>query len=412
MTGPTSGEPESDHVRTETPPVIKPAFDSDAVDLEELNIPPADAVTTTQMTAQTGVRGAPAHDPAITTPLTIVPAAEGYDATTDELPGVFDGIDDLGAYPEPREPFKFRMTFLFGLFAVVAVVMAAAADVVDIFTSIPVDGIAQGTLVLDDLGTNLAVAGFVGAGTMAVGGLLACFGFRWGAGLVGGAGLALAGWSVLVLGLAETPIETAVAITRNPTTPVPFTTTVTRDIGYWLIVGVGGLGLVGFLFSFTQAGRGGRRSLDPWLSALAAVAVLVFAVGPLIPVAGATFADNFGATDIFRIPGNDADSVVPPLYFVGRLVQVGLIAVAGVVGFLLVRTWGLGLAAGAISVGLWMWIGSLGELGDNPIGLAVANLFAPDTIPHGVTSVGAGLTFFLLLVAAIVAASRPTRPRR
>ena len=91
---------------------------------------------------------------------------------------------------------------------------------------------------------------------------------------------------------------------------------------------------------------------------------------------------------------------------------VGLIAVAGVVGFLLVRTWGLGLAAGAISVGLWMWIGSLGELGDNPIGLAVANLFAPDTIPHGVTSVGAGLTFFLLLVAAIVAASRPTRPRR
>jgi hypothetical protein len=246
---------------------------------------------------------------------------------------------------------------------------------------------------------------------MVLGGFFACFGFRWGAGLAGGAGLALAGWSMLVLGLAEVPIETATAITRNPTTADPFTLTVTRDIGYWLIVGVGGLGLVGFLFSFVQAGRGGRRSLNPWVAALAAVAVLVFAAGPLIPVAGAALADNFGATDVFRIPTNDTDSVVPLIYFIGRQIQLGLIALAGVVGLLLVRTWGLGLTAGAISTGLWLWISSLGELGDNPVGLAVANLFAPDTVPHGVTSVGAGLTFFLLLVAAIMAASRPVHRR-
>jgi hypothetical protein len=401
----------SDPVNTQAPPVIQPAYDSDAVNLEELTDPPAEAMATTQMAAQTGVRGASSPDPAITTPLTIVPATDPYGATTDEIPEMFDGVDEFGAYPLPRERFKIRLTFLAGLFAVVAVAMAAVADMVDIFTSIPVDGIAQGTLVLDSFGSNLATAAYVGAAVMVVGGLFACFGFRWGAGLAGGAGLALAGWSLIVLGLAEAPIETATSITRNPTTADPFTLTITRDIGYWLIVGIGGLGLAGFLSSFGQSGRGGRRSLNPWVAALAAVAVLVFAVGPLIPVNGATLADNFGATDIFRIPTNDTDSVVPMLYLIGRQAQLGLIALAGVVGLLLVRTWGIGLAAGSISVGLWMWISSLGELGDNPAGLAVANVFAPDTIPHGVTSVGAGLTFVLVLVAAIMAASHPVRRR-
>ena len=411
-----SAEPEpvpatSDPVNTRTPPVIRPAYDADAIDLEELNDPPAEAMATTQMAAQTGVRGASSQDPAITTPLTIVPATDPYAATTDEIPEVFDGVDEFGAYPRPRERFRVRLTFLVALFAVVAVVMTATADIVDIFTSIPVDGIAQGTLVLDSFGSNLAAAAYAGAGVMVVGGLLACFGFRWGAGLAGGAGLALAGWSMIVLGLAEAPIETATSITRNPTTADPFTLTITRDIGYWMIVGVGGLGLTGFVFSLVQSGRGGRRSLNPWVAALAAVAVLVFAVGPLIPVNGATIADNFGATDVFRIPTNETDSVVPFLYFIGRQIQLGLVAFAGVVGLLLVRTWGIGLAAGSASVGLWMWISSLGELGDNPAGLAVANVFAPDTIPHGVTSVGAGLTFVLVLVAAIMAASHPVRRR-
>ena len=155
-----------------------------------------------------------------------------------------------------------------------------------------------------------------------------------------------------------------------------------------------------FVSSFSQSGTGTRRGLNPWVAALGAVATLVLAAGPLIPVAGATFSVNFGT-----------DGPIPPLeYFIGRLVQVGLIAVIGAVGFLLVRGWGLGLAAGAVSIGAWMWITSLGELGDNPIGLADRNIGAADTIPHGVTTVGAGFTLAMLIIGAAVAASTPQRP--
>lgn len=381
------------------PPLIRPAHDSDAVDLEELANPPVEHVATVQQETQPGVVDVAAGAGLVT------PAYESYepfDSSTDELPALFDGSDDITDYAPAREPFRIRVVFVFAVFGAVAAVMASAADIVDLFTSVPVDGIPQGTLVLEDFGTNLAVGAFIGAGVMVVGGLLACAGQRWGAGLAGGGGLALVGWSVLVLGLAETPIERAREITRNPTIVEPFTLTVTRDLGYWLVVAVGGIGLVVFLCSLIQSGSGARRGLNPWIAAVGAVAPLVLATGPLIPVNGATFADNFG------IDG----SILPTLFFVGRLVQVGLIAAIGAVGFLLVRNYGLGLAAGTVSVALWMWFSSLGELGDKPIGIAVANFDAPDTIPHGVTSVGAGLTVALLIVAIVVATVQPQRPRR
>src|SRR6056297_3465068 len=40
-----------------------------------------------------------------------------------------------------------------------------------------------------------AMAGVPGAAAMVIGGLLACFGIRWGAGLAGGAALAVVGWA-------------------------------------------------------------------------------------------------------------------------------------------------------------------------------------------------------------------------
>ena len=64
---------------------------------------------------------------------------------------------------------------------------------------------------------------------MVLGGLLACFGLRWGAGLVGGAGLAPVGWAGLTIGLAELPIALAESVTRSSSES--FTLSVTRDVG-------------------------------------------------------------------------------------------------------------------------------------------------------------------------------------
>ncbi len=285
------------------------------------------------------------------------------------------------------------------MFGAIATLMTAAADVTDVRTSTPVDGINTGVASLADIGINLPVAGFAGAVVMALGCLLACFDFRWGAGLGGGAGLALAGWSGLTIGLAEVPIAVAESLTR--TSQQSFTLTVTRDLGYWLIVSVGVIGLVVFALSLRSAGTGGHRSLNPWIGALGALSAVILAAGPMIPVGEASFGDNFRSTN--------ALIDLPSAFFGGRLGQVVLIAAAGVVGFLIVRTYGLGLAAGGISVAVWLWLSSLlgiGEdelTGEQPLGIAGFNIGADDTTPHGVTTVGMALTLTMLVVAAVMA---------
>ncbi len=354
-------------------------------------------------TASAGADVGSGSDPSPSSPSTTVAPATPPPAppiVTTEQPLLFDGLDDVAHLPEPRQTARLRLVFVLAFFGAIAGVMATAADVTDVFTTRPIDGIDQGVRVLEDFGTNLPVAVYTGSAVMVLGGLLACFGFRWAAGLAGGAGLALVGWAGLVLGLAEIPIERAVDITRNPTTPEPFTLTVTRDVGWWLILAVAGLGLLVFLASLRMSGTGRRRSLNPWIAAVGALSTLVLAVGPLVPTGNATFADNF----------DWSDSALPPAIFVGRLVQVGLIALAGVLGFLLVRAYGLGLAVGGVSVGLWLWISSLGELGADPRGIADRNPGATDTIPHGVTTIGAILTISLIVLAVVVATLQRQRP--
>ena len=320
---------------------------------------------------------------------------------TAEIPAVFDGHGDLADYPTPREPFQIRIVFLLAIFGAAAMLMAIVADVIDLRTTRPTAGIATGPQSLDDLGSNLAVAGFIGTALMVIGGLLTCFGLRWGAGLAGGAGLAVAGWAALSIGLAEFPIAVAESITR--TSSVQFTLRVTRDLGFWLIVGIGVIGFIVFLASLRSIGSGGRPALNPLIAAITAVAMVVLAFGPLVPVNDAVFADNFRSVD----PNRD----LPAAFFAGRLAQVGLIALAGVVGMLIVRSYGLGLAAGGASVPLWLWFTSLGEIGSNAVGIAEMNPGADSTVPHAVTTVGMVATLALLVVAAAFATYRLTRSR-
>ena len=330
-----------------------------------------------------------------------VPLAVTTMVDTAETPAIFDEAD-LAEYPTPREPFTLRASFILSLFGVAAALMTIVSDVVDIRTTRPAAGIVTGARTLADLGSNLDLAVFAGAAAMVLGSLLACFGLRWGAGVAGGAGLALAGWAGLSIGLAEVPIAVAESVTRASSEE--FVLRVTRDLGWWLIVGVGVIGLLVFITSLRSVGTGGRPALNPLVAALTAVAGVILAFGPLVPVGQADFADNFRSTD----PNLD----LPTAFFAGRLGQVVLIGIAAMVGMLIVRSWGLGFAAGGVTVAATLWITSLIELGDRPVGIADRNPGATDTVPHAVTTVGMVTTLVFLAIAAALATHRLTRAPR
>jgi hypothetical protein len=338
-------------------------------------------------------------------PASGAPAASGL-GSTDELPTqypagspVFDGVDDVDEYTVPSsEGFQLRASFVLAFLAMVATLMASVADVIDIRTSRPVDGIIVGIRTMENFGSNLPVAGFVGAALMLVGGLLSCFGLRWGAGLAGGSGLALAGWSAMTIGLVEVPIHTAEGITRNTGADVNgFELAVTRDLGWFLILAVGVIGIIVFLTTLRMAGTGGRPGLNPWIAAVGAVGAVILAAGPLIPLGEATADLNLGFVGL------------PRAFFAGRLVQLSMIAFTGIVGFLSVRTYGLGLAGGGLGVATWLWATSLAEVGNQPVSLAVGNLGTVETTPHAVTTVGLALSLVMLAVAAALAiVNRPS----
>ena len=329
-----------------------------------------------------------------------VPAPQRRDVTA-EMPvtatPVFDGISDVDEYRTSSSGFRLRLSLVFAILAVVAAVMAGIADTIDIRTSRPVDGIAVGIRALDDFGSNLVIAGFIGVGLMLTGAFMSCFGLRWGAGLAGGSGLALAGWTAMTIGLVEVPIHTAEGITRSAGgTTIGFDLSITRDIGWFLVVALGVLGLLVFATSLRMAGTGGRPGLNPWVAAVGAVGAVILAAGPLITLGGGAIDLNLGFVGL------------PRAFFAGRLVQLGLIAFAGVIGFLSVRTYGLGLVGGGLSIATWLWATSIAEFGEQPVSVAVGNLGTTETIPHAVTSVGLAVSLVMLAVAATLAAA--TRP--
>ena len=111
-------------------------------------------------------------------------------------------------------------------------------------------------------------------------------------------------------------------------------------LGYWLLVGAGAVGIVVFFASTNDAFGDRRDGLNPWIAALGALAVVVATAGPLLPDRTRRRSATTG-TSIER-PGE------PPAMLVAmRLVQLGLFALGGVIGFLSVRRWGLGVAVGA-----------------------------------------------------------------
>ncbi len=290
--------------------------------------------------------------------------------------------------PDNRRRFRLRPLAAISLLAIAATAVAAFTPLIDI-TAENAAFFEVGTWRVNDLGTNNAVAGLLAAATMLMGAVAWCFGFRWGAGLAGGAGAALAGWAALVVGAAELPVSRAEA---------SGVAVIERPYGYWVLIAAGGLGLLTLIVSLAASGRAGRSGLDPWIAALGAVSFLLAAGGPLLPEGTADWTGNYDATTL--------QIEVPTLYFVGRAVQLGLLALCGVVGFLLVRRWGLGLAIGGAVAAAWLLVTAATQQTADPIGPGYANPASPEAFdlqPHAVTVVGFAMIGFFALVAVVMA---------
>ncbi len=322
----------------------------------------------------------------------------GYYDATGRVPATYAPWE--AAAWEQDEAAPAAPTFRLKPLLVLTVVTAAAA-IVGMFLAIldldvPGDPELDGPWKLNDFGTNLTVAGMLTVLTMVLGALAWCVGFRWGAGLAGGAGAGLAGWAALVLGQAE-------AFGRSGASPLVGDSAVTRDAGYWSVAGAGVLGLIVLVVSFARTGDDGRAGLDPWVAALGAMATIAAVIGPLIPLDDADVDLNWSSA-----PGTD----VPTAWFVARFVQLGLLLLCGVFGFLLVRRYGLGLAIGGTICAGWLVLTAATEQTDFPLGLAVGNpgglvlspyVIVPSDEPHIVTIVGVGLMLFFGLVATAMA---------
>jgi uncharacterized membrane protein len=276
---------------------------------------------------------------------------------------------------------------------VVTAIVAAAAALVALAATlyaIDIDGTQSVAPRLGDVFSNNAGSVIAAAAALIVGAALALRGSRFGAGLAGGAGLAMMGFVAMQIGVVTQEFDSA-GYDRISAGGV-ITVTLTRDLGFWLLVAAASAGVITFGLSLRRAGEDFRSRLDPTVSVLGAFATLAVAAGSLIPEHGVPFVRNF------------SDDFVPPATLYLRLGCMALIALAGAVGFLIQRRWGVGVALGGVVIAVWQWASTLGAdnanaSGATPLGVSGGNLGSLDGRPHPVTTVAIIATLVLALLS-------------
>jgi hypothetical protein len=102
--------------------------------------------------------------------------------------------------PPAADPhhFRFGAVTLFGIIGGIVTLVSLFANVLSVTSDtrlVPNDdtpfGFRTGEWIVDDLADNLSIAGLIAAVLMVAGGVAAAFGWRWGSGMAGGAGLGL-----------------------------------------------------------------------------------------------------------------------------------------------------------------------------------------------------------------------------
>ncbi len=303
-------------------------------------------------------------------PTSAWPVVDGDDTT--------DITNDLEVQTQP-----FRLTPLVGVAAVAGVLAVATAFVDVATTEVSGDTTFAWTYKLNDFASNYTVGAIIAAVLMVAGAAMGATGRRFGAGLAGGAGLALAGMMSFMIGQVIAWFDAEeVGLMQGGGA---FTLTTTQEIGFWLAITAAVLGVVAFVLSLSGRGEDGRPQVGEVFTILGAVATLLVVVGCLIPGKAADFADQF------------ANDFTPPATLLLRLLVFVLIAVGGIAGFISGRRWGLGMALGAISIAVWQWITALSESGDIPLGIGGGNYGATDFAPHVITTVGVVMMLLAIL---------------
>ncbi len=338
-----------------------------------------------------------------------------YDFTLDEhtpsgLPSTTAEMPIMPVPAAQQRRFHFGLVTLISIVTALVTLVSLFAKVLSISSDIRLTPGAStppafrtGSWIVDDLADNLSIAGLIAALLMVIGGIGSAFRWRWGSGLAGGGGVAFAGIAALTLGLAQFPIDAAHEFALIPSEQ-PFVITITRDLGYWLLVAAGALGVVLFFASINDAVGDRRSGLNPWFAALGALASVVVAAGPLLPENLANPSDNWYL--------DEAPGGAPALMLVARLAQLGLLVFTGVIGFLLVRRYGLGLAIGGALPTLWLAVSTQFDITDNPIGPGFRNPGADDMHLHGVTIIGVSALIAMMILAVIAAYDQGIRDRR
>ena len=355
--------------------------------------------------------------PGTASPIVTAEEVAGDDPWSDE-PGVApttampmaSGTAQMPVLPTPiREKARFRFTAVLA-FSVVGGIVTLLSLFATIVTVTSNERLVRtpetpaafrtGEWISTDLADNMPIAGLIAVCLLVAGGVASAFGWRGGSGLAGGAGLAIAGIAALTVGLAQIPIDAAYEMAAIPSEQ-QFTLTITRDLGYWMLVAAGAIGVVVFFASLNDAFGDHRSGLNPWIAAVGALSGLVMAGGPLIPEGLATFSDNWYVSD--------APGAPPAMLLTTRLVQLGLLALGALIGFLSVRRWGLGVAIGGGMSSIWLTVSTLFELGDDPVGPGFNNPGASSMGVHGVTIIGASALLAFSLLAVVAAYDQASR---
>ena len=287
------------------------------------------------------------------------------------------------------------IVLLIGLTAdLVAISTTAGSSMSDVAVTI---GMRTGVWHVDDLASNLPIAGLLAAIGLAIGAVAVSMGRSWGAGLIGGSGLATAGIAGLCAGLVEYPIGVATAFAAAGSSE-PFTVTITRDLGYWAVLAAGAIGVIAFFASINDMVIDRLNDLNPIVAAIGALAAGVAAIGPMIPVAGGTWSMNWTI--------DSSAGSWPTVLLVGRAVQLVGLAIGGIIGFLSVRRFGLGLIAGVITPVVWMALSTWIGWGSAPIGPGHRAPGGASNVVSGLSVVGIVATATVLAIAGAIAWDR------
>jgi len=366
----------------EIPPVGSPEFDA-MFDTARFRVVPQTTVTGEQL----GVAWGDATDP--------VPVVVGGD--TAEAPVV------VAVRPAPVRALMLMMSIATAAVAVIGALLTVVRY------RVTGDVTADVSVKANDLTTNALVGAVVAAVLLIVGGALAMSGRRVGHGLAGGAGLGLAGFLAWLAGDAVSVLD---GVRQGlAESGMAYRLSTTMDVGLWMLVAAAGLGGIVFVLGLWGSGPDGSPGVHPAAGALGMLGTLAVVVGPLIPMNGATFADNF-STDASVGPARwwkgfllltvgTEYGPVPPVTTWMRMLALLLLLVGGLLGFIAGSKWGLALVSGSMAVAAWQWVSALTVAGDRPFGIAGGNPGAGDFSPHIVTTVGVAMVAIALVVGVV-----------